>query len=150
MKTRIFLAILLLVAGLQTAWGQGFRVYKSDGTVAQYSLRTDSIVFYDGIGSDQDFGPFTPVNQCIVGTWYKNTESMTFNEDGTTDYINDATYVFLPYQDLPPQRRSAAAGIWFGSRLFFPFKFFPFPLLPGIPLRAVQLLLQDILLTVQL
>ena len=95
----IFAALLLLVAGLQTAWGQGFRVYKSDGTVAQFSLRTDSIVFYDGIGSDVDFGPFTPVNQMIVGTWYKTkSETITFNEDGTTDYIEGATYKFFPYQ----------------------------------------------------
>ena len=94
------LAILLLAAaGLQTAWGQGFRVYKSDGNIMQFSLRTDSIVFYDGIGSDQDFGPFTPVNQMIAGTWYKSkSETITFNEDGTTDYVEGATYKFLPYQ----------------------------------------------------
>ena len=100
MKLRTILtALLLMVAGLQTAWGQGFRVYKSDGTIMQFSLRTDSIVFYDGIGSDQDFGPFTPVNQCIVGTWYKTrNEAVTFNEDGTTDYLEGATYEFLPYQ----------------------------------------------------
>ena len=95
----ILAALFLLVAGLQTAVAQGFRVYKSDGTVAQFSLRTDSIVFYDGIGTDQDFGPFTPVNHCIVGTWYKTkSESVTFNEDGTTDYMQGATYEFLPYQ----------------------------------------------------
>ncbi len=100
MKLRTILAaLLLMVAGLQTAWGQGFRVYKSDGTIMQFSLRTDSIVFYDGIGSDQDFGPFTPVNQCIVGTWYKSrNEKVTFREDGTTDYVSGATYEFLPYQ----------------------------------------------------
>ena len=100
MKTRNILAfLLLLVAGVQTAAAQGFRVYKSDGTVAQFSFRTDSIVFYDGIGSDVDFGPFTPVNQCIVGTWYKTkSEPITFNEDGTTNYLAGATYEFLPYQ----------------------------------------------------
>ena len=95
----ILAALLLLLAGLQTAWGQGFRVYKSDGTVAQFSLRTDSIVFYDGIGTDVDFGPFTPVNQPIVGTWYKTkSKTVTFNEDGTTDYMEGATYKFFPYQ----------------------------------------------------
>ena len=95
----IFAALLLVVAGVQTAAAQGFRVYKSDGTIMQFSLRTDSIVFYDGIGSDVDFGPFTPVNQCIAGTWYKSrNETVTFNEDGTTDYIAGATYKFLPYQ----------------------------------------------------
>lgn len=92
-------ALLLMAAGLQTAWAQGFRVYKSDGTVAQFSFRTDSIVFYDGIGTDEDFGPFTPVNQMIVGKWYKNhNESVTFREDGTTDYMPGGTYQFLPYQ----------------------------------------------------
>lgn len=100
MKTRNILAfLLLLLAGVQTAAAQGFRIYKSDGTVAQFSFRTDSIVFYDGIGSDVDFGPFTPVNQCIVGTWYKTkSETITFNEDGTTNYLDGATYEFLPYQ----------------------------------------------------
>ena len=98
-RNSILAALLLLVAGLQTAWGQGFRVYKSDGTVAQFSLRTDSIVFYDGIGSDEEFGPFTPVNQCIAGTWYKSkSESVTFGEDGTTDFMAGATYEFMPYQ----------------------------------------------------
>lgn len=100
MKSRSIIAVLfLLVTGMQTTWAQGFRVYKSDGTVAQFSMRADSIVFYDGIGSDEDFGPFTPVNQCIVGTWYlTNNTSITFNEDGTTDFIAGATYKFLPYQ----------------------------------------------------
>ena len=98
-KLSVLAALLLMVAGMQTAWGQGFRVYKSDGTVAQFSLRTDSIVFYDGIGSEEDFGLFTPVNQCIVGTWYKSkSETVTFNEDGTTDYMEGATYEFMPYQ----------------------------------------------------
>ena len=100
MKRKSFLAaLLLMVAGLQTSWGQGFRVYKSDGTVAQFSLRTDSIVFYDGIGTDEEFGPFTPVNQCIAKKWYKSkTETVTFNEDGTTDYLSGGTYKFFPYQ----------------------------------------------------
>ncbi len=98
-KSILTTLLLLVVAGLQTAWGQGFRVYKSDGTVAQFSLRTDSIVFYDGIGTDEDFGPFTPVNQCIAKTWYKSkSETVTFGEDGTTDYMDGATYEFLPYQ----------------------------------------------------
>ena len=99
MKKYILSALLLMAASLQTILAQGFRVYKSDGTVAQFSLRTDSIVFYDGLGSDEDFGPFTPVNQCIVGTWYRTaTETVTFNEDGSTDYAEEATYKFLPYQ----------------------------------------------------
>ena len=100
MRVKSFLAtLLLMVAGLQTTWAQGFRVYKTDGTVVQFSLRTDSIVFYDDIGSDVDFGPYTPVNQMIVGTWYKSKkESVTFNEDSSTDYMEGFTYEFMPYQ----------------------------------------------------
>ena len=97
----VIAALLLMMAGLQTAWAQGFRVYKTDGTVAQFSLRTDSIVFYDGIGSDVDFGPYTSINQMIVGTWYKSkTETVTFGENGKTNYIAGSTraYKFLPYQ----------------------------------------------------
>ena len=98
-RNSILAALLLLFAGLQTAWAQGFRVYKSDGTIMQFSMRTDSIVFYDDIGTDVDFGPFTPVNQCIAGTWYKSkSESVTFREDGATDYMAGATYEFMPYQ----------------------------------------------------
>ncbi len=98
-KKNLLAVLLLLVAGMQTAWGQGFRVYKSDGTVAQYSVKSDSIVFYDGAGEDYDLGPFTPVNSLIVGKWYKShSSSVTFGEDGTTDYISGGIYEFLPYR----------------------------------------------------
>lgn len=98
-KSTIAALLLMVVAGVQTTWAQGFRVYKSDGTVAQFSFRTDSIVFYEDIGTDTDFGPFTPVNQCIAGTWYKSaSDPLTFDADGTTNYMEGATYKFLPYQ----------------------------------------------------
>ena len=98
-KKQILAVLLLMVAGLQTAWGQGFRVYQSDGTQLQFSLSTDSIVFDNGLSGDEVFGPFTPVNQCIAKTWYMSkTESFTFNADGTTDYMEGATYKFFPYQ----------------------------------------------------
>jgi len=100
MKARnILAALLLMVTGLQTADAQGFRVYLSDGTELQFSLKTDSIVFDNGLNGDKVFGPFTPVNQCIVGTWYmSNYETLTFREDGTTNYMDDVTYEFMPYQ----------------------------------------------------
>ena len=109
MKTRTILAaLLLLVAGVQTSVAQGFRVYKTDGSVAQFSFRTDSIVFYDGIGTDEDFGPFTPLNDLVVGTWYRtNKEWITFNADGTTSGWDNAwnqgqkgdfVYRYFPYQ----------------------------------------------------
>lgn len=104
MRKYILSALILMAASLQT-WAQGFRVYNNDGTVLQFSLRTDSIVFYDGIGSEQDLGLFTPVNQCIFGTWYKSkSETVTFNEDGTSDYNEygdeciGGKYEFFPFQ----------------------------------------------------
>ena len=101
MKTRNFLAaLLLMVAGLQTAWAQGFRVYQSDGTQFNFSLKTDSIVFDNGLSGDQVFGPFTPVNQCIVGTWQWGGSTVTFNADGTTDFNEGSTYEFMPYQGI--------------------------------------------------
>ena len=100
MKARNFLMLLLLLfVGLQTTWAQAFRVYQSDGTLFQFSLKTDSIVFDNGLSGDEVFGPFTPVNFCIAKTWYKSkTETVTFNADGTTDYMDGATYEFMPYQ----------------------------------------------------
>ena len=100
MRTKSLIAALLLVAAsLQTATAQGFRVYKSDGTFTQFSFRTDSIVFYEGAGEDVEFGPFTPVNQIVVGKWYKNhNEMVNFNEDGTTDYYSNGIYEYIPYQ----------------------------------------------------
>ncbi|MBR6129413.1 MAG: Ig domain-containing protein [Bacteroidaceae bacterium] len=101
MKTRNFLAaLLLMVAGLQTAWAQGFRVYQSDGTQFNFSLKTDSIVFDNGLSGDEVFGPFTPVNQCIVGTWQWGGSTVTFNADGTTDFNEGSTYEFMPYQGI--------------------------------------------------
>ena len=100
MKARNFLMLLLLFfVGLQTTWAQAFRVYQSDGTLFQFSLKTDSIVFDNGLSGDEVFGPFTPVNFCIAKTWYKSkTETVTFNADSTTDYMEGATYEFMPYQ----------------------------------------------------
>ena len=100
MKLKSFLTVLLLLfVGLQTTWAQAFRVYQSDGTLFQFSLKTDSIVFDNGLSGDEVFGPFTPVNFCIAKTWYKSkTETVTFNADGTTDYMDGATYEFMPYQ----------------------------------------------------
>ena len=102
MKARTTLAALLFaVAGLQTAVAQGFRIYKSDGTFTEYSLKADSIVFDENIQGFDSFGVFTflPVNQCVAGTWYKTSgESVTFNADGTTDYMAGATFEFMPYQ----------------------------------------------------
>ena len=103
MKQRISLLIaslLFIVAGMQTADAQGFRVYQSDGTELQFSLKTDSIVFDNGLTGDEVFGPFTPVNECIAKKWYiSKTETYTFNADGTTDYLgSNSTYKFFPYQ----------------------------------------------------
>lgn len=38
-------------------------------------------------------------NSLLVGTWYDTDgASITFEADGTTDYMNDVTYRFLPWQ----------------------------------------------------
>ncbi|MBQ9362275.1 MAG: Ig-like domain-containing protein, partial [Bacteroidaceae bacterium] len=43
--------------------------------------------------------PYEVDNSRLVGTWYKSkTESVTFNADGTTDYIAGGTYKFRPVQ----------------------------------------------------
>ena len=48
MKVKSILAILLLtIVSLLTVNAQGFHVYKSDGTVAQFSLRPDSIAYVE-------------------------------------------------------------------------------------------------------
>ena len=68
MKKKGIIALLLLfVAGLQTAWAQGFRVYKSDGTVVQFNFRRDSITFYNGIGSDEELEPKLPRSIYVNG-----------------------------------------------------------------------------------
>ena len=50
MKRTLFILGLLLVASVSTALAQGFRVYRSDGAVYQFSFVADSIAFYDGEG----------------------------------------------------------------------------------------------------
>ncbi|MBQ9363829.1 MAG: formylglycine-generating enzyme family protein [Bacteroidaceae bacterium] len=43
--------------------------------------------------------PYEVDNSRLVGTWYKSeTGSITFNADGTTDYIAGGTYKFRPVQ----------------------------------------------------
>ncbi|MBQ9363941.1 MAG: Ig domain-containing protein [Bacteroidaceae bacterium] len=43
--------------------------------------------------------PYEVDNSRLVGTWYKSKrESITFNADGTTDYIAGCTYKFRPFQ----------------------------------------------------
>ncbi len=49
------------------------------------------------ISADHD--PYLVRNKDIVGKWYINkTESVTFKEDGTTDYAGATKYEYLPYQ----------------------------------------------------
>ena len=117
MKTRtILVALLLMVAGMQAAVAQGFRVYKTDGTFTQYSIRTDSIVFYDGIGEEVDFGPFSPVNQLICGVWYDKTDTLAFNEDGTTDFMEGdlaaTASAYGPEQSLTLNHSWTAMLMW--------------------------------------
>ncbi|MBQ9362325.1 MAG: Ig-like domain-containing protein [Bacteroidaceae bacterium] len=50
-------------------------------------------------GETELVDPYNVQNSRLVGTWYKSkTESITFNADGTTDYIAGGTYKFRPVQ----------------------------------------------------
>ena len=51
------------------------------------------------VNTDVNIDPFTVMNSLIVGTWYKSpTESITFREDGTTNYMAGCTYKYMPWQ----------------------------------------------------
>ena len=47
---RMLLSVLLFAASVIMAQAQGFRVYRSDGAVYEFSVVADSIVFFDGEG----------------------------------------------------------------------------------------------------
>ena len=49
MKKTLLMALMLIASAI-TAHAQGFRVYRSDGTVYQYSWVADRIEFYEGDG----------------------------------------------------------------------------------------------------
>ena len=55
----------MLVASTSVALAQGFRVYRSDGTVYQFIWATDSIVFFEGEG-DPDW--VEPIPQAVQST----------------------------------------------------------------------------------
>ncbi len=61
----------------------------------------DVTLLIDGYltGAVELIDPYVVQNGSLVGTWYKSeTESITFNADGTTDYIAGGTYKFRPFQ----------------------------------------------------
>ena len=61
----------------------------------------DVTLLIDGYltGESELIDPYVVQNGSLVGTWYKSmTESITFNADGTTDYIDGGTYKFRPFQ----------------------------------------------------
>ncbi len=61
----------------------------------------DVTLLIDGYltGAVELIDPYVVQNGSLVGTWYKSmTESITFNADGTTDYIDGGTYKFRPFQ----------------------------------------------------
>ena len=51
------------------------------------------------ISASDILDPYMVDNSKVVGTWYKTkTETVTFGEDGTTDYEGATKYEFMPYQ----------------------------------------------------
>lgn len=51
------------------------------------------------ISASDILDPYMVDNGKVIGTWYKTkTETVTFGEDGTTDYTGATKYEFMPYQ----------------------------------------------------
>ena len=51
------------------------------------------------ISASDILDPYLVDNSKVIGTWYKTkTETVTFGEDGTTDYTGATKYEFMPYQ----------------------------------------------------
>ena len=51
------------------------------------------------ISASDILDPYMVDNGKVIGTWYKSkTETVTFGEDGTTDYTGATKYEFMPYQ----------------------------------------------------
>ena len=51
------------------------------------------------ISASDILDPYMVDNGKVIGTWYKSkTETVTFGEDGTTDYEGATKYEFMPYQ----------------------------------------------------
>lgn len=51
------------------------------------------------ISASDILDPYLVDNSKVIGTWYKTkTETVTFGEDGTTDYEGATKYEFMPYQ----------------------------------------------------
>ena len=98
--------ILLLLATIALAAAANAQVINGDlnhnnqldpADVTQLidSYLTGKAEVITGVGST----PFYADNSLIVGTWYRSaTESITFSDDGTTDFGNGYTYEFLPVQ----------------------------------------------------
>ena len=75
MKKTLLSALLLMVSGL-VAQAQGFRVYRSDGAVYQFSWVADSLVFYEGEG-DPDYQE--PVPESVQNALDELRASVTAN-----------------------------------------------------------------------
>ena len=95
MKKTLFI-VLLLAASAITAQAQGFRVYRSDGTVYQFSWVADSIAFYDGEGDPSYVEPIPEeVRRAIeeLQTYVANNAAMiqTVNDmaHANSAYIKD-------------------------------------------------------------
>ena len=98
-----FITLLLLFASMTLTTAVRAQVINGDLNHNDNLDVEDITLLIDGFLTEQteviNTDPYQADNSLIVGTWYKSpTESITFREDGTTDYIYGSTYRFLPWQ----------------------------------------------------
>ena len=98
---RHFKSLSLLFAAVVLTTAVQAQVINGDLNHNQGLDVEDVTLLIDGYltGAVELIDPYVVQNGSLVGTWYKSmTESITFNADGTTDYIDGGTYKFRPFQ----------------------------------------------------
>ena len=98
---RHFKSLSLLLAAVVLTTAVQAQVINGDLNHNQGLDVEDVTLLIDGYltGAVELIDPYVVQNGSLVGTWYKSmTESITFNADGTTDYIDGGTYKFRPFQ----------------------------------------------------
>ena len=102
---RTLLSCLLLLSLAVTASSQIVKGDMNDDGALDISDVVSSVNVILGnqpmsyISASEILDPYMVDNSMVVGTWYKTkTETVTFGEDGTTDYEGATKYEFMPYQ----------------------------------------------------
>ena len=100
---KTILSLMLLLGAAMTMSAQSLLLGDTDQngklTIADITKSVNMILGKEAQGSIDLVGMAYRVdNTALVGTWELNETTVTFNEDGTTDYSGAATYKFLPVQ----------------------------------------------------